>query len=436
LDRQIQAVGATAPQNTALRTLALVVAVLGLCCAVSARAHLPELFGRTFVLEPESGAPPTARPAPEEDGSALDRVREAEALENALKTLEMQTGPYAGDLSDPLMQLATLYSQQGNAVAALRRLDQALHVLRINNGLLHPVQLPVLRQLPELYAQIGDFESGQLVWRYAYRIHGFAELPLADDALEDALAYFQFARDAFIAPGSTIGNRRFLEAYQDNEDLFDRLRDSENADADQLLAVGISFLRNLYVVLGTDISGELGPVSGDIAASGYERMRGMQTFGLRRGLDVLDLLLEVAVDGSAVERAQLLVERANWQQWNGKTQSAAEDYLSAFALLDESPAALSLRSQLAQPALLPEDRTLWRSLQGPDMPVRAVVRASYEVSETGDARELEVEAEGDASAALAGRLRRILAESHYRPALRDGIGFSATVTGRRYRLLR
>ena len=101
-------------------------------------------------------------------------------------------------------------------------------------------------------------------------------------------------------------------------------------------------------------------------------------------------------------------------------------------LLTQSVAILEwLEESAPAPALLPEDPALWRSLQGPDMPVRAVVRASYEVSETGDARELEVEAEGDASSALAGRLRRLLAESHYRPALRDGVGFSATITGRR-----
>ena len=417
-----------------------------LLVAVPAFAHLPEPFGRQFVREPpEAVTSSQAEEKPEDEASALERTRAIDAMEEELKLLQQEAGAYGGALTDPLLQLATMHERDGNAVAALRNLERALHLLRVNNGLLHPAQLPILRQIPELYRRIGDLESAQAAWRYAYRINGFGREPLDDDTLADTLAYFQFARDAFIAPGGNRSPRLLVEAYRDNEMLYQRYLEEPPDDSEALVAVALSHMRNLYIIMGIDLTGAAGPMFGDVGTPGYERLYSLQSLSLGKGLDVLDVLDEHAAPGSPLGRAQLLLERGNWLQWNGKWSRARAAYEATAAELDRGAAAedesvareaRNLRDYLATPATLPEDPVLWRSLLADDMPHRGVFSASFRVTRRGNATEVSVTPVDDASETLAGRLRRLLGDSHYRPALGDTGPEESVVNERRYRLVR
>lgn len=393
-------------------------------------AHLPELYGRDYVREPDAAVVPESE---KQKGDALDQARQLEQLEADLSARETRRGPYAPELSDPILQLAALHASGGNPVEGLRHYEQALHLIRINNGLLHPAQLPVLRKLAELYARIGDWRSAQLAWRYAYRVHGMGQEALSEESLADALSYFAFARNAYIAPNSAGDDRLFMQAYSDNDALFERLAASDETDFATLHALGLSQLRNLYVLLGTDLSGVQG--MGGAPAMGTSRMLTLQELGLGKGLEILDLLLEAAADQQPATRSHLHLRRGNWLQWNGKWRRSREDYAALFRHLAENASGEAMRAQLAVPAELPEDGALWEFLQADNIPVRAVVRASYTVSERGNASELDVEGEGDTPSGLAGRIRRMLSDSHYRPALIDGQTVEGRIENRRYRLI-
>lgn len=426
------------------------VLLLAVCCSSGvAVAHLPEPYGRDFVPEPpgdELTEAPAEEAPPEEpvpdgdaepaagDSSALDRARLLAELEAALKELEEVTGPYASDLSDPLTQLGELYDADGNPVEAMRRYERALHLLRVNNGLLHPAQLPIVRKLAPLYQQIGDWDSAQRAWRYAYRIHGLGQKPLTDEGIKDALAYFQYARDRFIAPGSQRDLRLFLEAYRDNRMLWESLLDKEDSDSSDLNAVGMSNLHNLYIMVGTDLSGGAMPM-GDMGSASHDRMLNLQLLAVGFGLDILDELAEARAGDGIEVQARLLLERANWQQWNNKWRSAREDYLRLHALLTSAPGLQELKEYLALPNLLPEDPRLWEVLQGPQIPTRGVVSASYTVSVKGTASEIETRVIGVEGSTLGGRLRKLLSASHYRPALFDGAVQVGRVVDRHYRLI-
>ena len=402
--------------------LALLLLLLLLSTA-SARAHLPELFGREYVPAPAGEPPQAAAPAPRRD----DDLARLEAL---LRRFERRDGPYGAALGDPLVQLAALQRRRGNPVAALRSYERALHVLRVNNGLLHRAQLPLLRALAEVYVDIGDLRSSQLTWRYALRVHGLGEVALYGEALEDALAYFQAVRDAYIHPAAAPDTGLLLDAFDDNQRLLEAQLDDPRDDPAALEAVVRSQLRNLYVLLGSDPSG--GQLEGDPRA---ELLLRHQVLGLGRGLDLLDLLLERLAPEPGPERARLLLERGNWKQWNGRWRSARRDYAAAFAASGDDARSLALRERLARPAELPEDPQLWRSLQQPGIGRRAQLRASYRVSARGEASRIRATVEGDGSSAWAGRLRRMLADSHFRPALEAGEPVDADSGVRRYLLL-
>jgi hypothetical protein len=398
-------------------------ALLTLLLPACAQAHLPELFGRDYVLAPVGQA---AAPAPVSGSSPADIAR----LEAAVTRLRDSHGPYDAAITDPLTQLATLRARGRNPVAALRDLEEAIHLLRVNNGLLHPVQLPLLRQLSEVYARIGDVSSSVLALRYGYRIHGMGDRPLDDEGLADSLAYFRAVRNRFIDPVNPISDTLFVQGYDDNESLYQRLRDDGSVDPEVLRAVALSQLHNLYILLGTDLTQAEGIFVGNDARR--ERLITMQNLALGKGLEIVDVLMEATDEGDAMLRAQLILERANWLQWNGKWRRARNEYRALMAELPDSPEGAALRERLASPAVLPEDSALWDYLQRPEIPVRLVANASFRVSARGEAKRVEIEAIDETQQDMGALLRRMLKDSHFRPALAPDGPTDAFASPQRY----
>jgi hypothetical protein len=413
-----------------LTRVALLLLIAG-CPAVS--AHLPEYFGRKFVLVPVD------RPAPAMvDACGGDRAemrRQAAILDERLETLQRERGAYAPSLADPAGELGKLYAGLCDHPAALDAFRRTIQVQRINEGLLTQTQLPSLRSLADSSQAIGDFESAQLTLRYALRIHGMGVGELSPTALRDALHYFERARQLFIDPRSPGALDLFFQAYEDNLAMFDaqlaRTRAGQGTAYANLKAIALSHLYNLYLILGTDLSSAR---YAEADSAGWEFMQRMQLLTYSRGIDVIEALLEQPEAATGAERARLLLRLGNWQQWNDKTTSACESYARAWALATEASSGVLL-GQLAQPAELPEDPALWNYLLGPAIPVRAVVEADFRVSRRGHISGVKGGAVDADRGAVGGRVIRWLRDSHARPAVREGACVDGELTGRRYHLV-
>src|SRR6056297_1343051 len=88
----------------------------------AAQGHLPELFGRDYLRVPDA---PAQSPPP---ATAPDSEAELEKLEKELESLRGNRGAYDASLADPLLQLARLQATGRNPVAAIRHLEEALHL--------------------------------------------------------------------------------------------------------------------------------------------------------------------------------------------------------------------------------------------------------------------------------------------------------------------
>lgn len=413
-------------------SIAWVAGLLLLLAAPPGNAHLPEVFGRQFVLV--SGAAPSTPDSCGGDAQERARLREqADALGNELAVLERQHGAYSPFTIDPAAELAKLRSSLCDHPASLDALRRALHALRINDGLLSDAQLPLLRALADSYQAIGDYESAQRTLRYGFRVHGMGRGELTPAALQDALAYFQRARDIFIDPRSAQDLALFYEAYEDNRAMYEAQVAAGAADArppwPARKAIAISHLRNLYIVLGTNMD-RYQSGAGDAGRSGMEFMQRSQLLTFSRGRKLLEGLL-ADPDAPASERAGLLLRLGNWLQWNDKWQSGCETLEAAWAADDEGG---RVRRQLHNPAELPEDAELWRSLRASDLPTRVIVRVSFDVSARGVIRGVDGEQVGDEGGG-AGRVLRWLRDSHARPAVREGQCVDARLEDRVYRLV-
>jgi hypothetical protein len=395
-------------------------------------AHLPEVFGRQFVLL--DGEAPLAPGSCGGDPGERARLREqADALGASLALLEREHGAYSQLTVDPAGELAKLRASLCDHPAALDALRRALHAQRINDGLLNEAQLPLLRALADSYQAIGDYESAQRSLRYGFRIHGMGRGELTPAALQYALAYFQRAREIFIDPRSPQDLALFFEAYGDNRAMYEVQVAAGAPEAHPAWparkAIALSHLRNLYLVLGTNLD-RYQSGAGDAGRSGMDFMQRSQLLTFSQGRKLLEGLLDDP-EAPASERAGLLLRLGNWMLWNGKWQSGCKTLEAAWAADAEGGV---VRRRLYEPAELPEDLALWRSLRAADLPTRVIVRASFDVSARGDIRRIEGEQASDDGGG-AGRVLRWLRDSHARPAVREGQCVDARLEDRLYRLV-
>lgn len=415
--------GATRYWSSAAPALLCLIVVLG---SASTRAHLPEYFGRLYVLENQNPDPAEAQRC----GGDREALREAVVRrQRDLEEQQVSEGAYSAAAVEDIGELGNLYSQLCNHPAALDEYRRLVHLLRISDGLLTRAQLPYLRAESEHYRDIGDFESAQKAWRYAFRIHGMGRETLDTGALSDSLGYFSNARAFFIDPRSSGDTELFFEAYRDNEAMFEAQRLLGELGFKDLQELALSHLANLYLVLGTDLSGAH---YGDGVKPSVASLRRLQDVGYFRGKALLEWLMDSAEDQSADVHAQLALRLGNWYQWNGKWRRACEYYARAWHFGGEESA---VRRRLARPAELPEDAALWSSLQRPELPLRGIVVADFYVSARGDVSRLKASTTGEESSALASRLSRWLRDSHARPAVVDGECIGAELRGRHFRIL-
>lgn len=396
-----------------------------------AQAHLPEYFGRKYVLIPAEPAP--VYPAEACGGDRQLMREDANRLQDELDSALLESGAYNPSLADPIGELGKLYSTLCNRPASLDAYRKALQIVRVNDGLMTPAQIPYLKALADSYQAIGDFESAQQSMRSVFRIHDMGQGKLSEAALTDSLAYFARARTIFIDPRSRGEMNLFFEAFKDNEYMLEAQLERDNLDYAARESLALSHLRNFYLLLGTDFVLMSG-ISGDATSPAVDFMQRSQMLTYGKGRKLLEGLLESAVSQPDAIRAMLYFRLGNWQQWNAKWGQACDSYALAWELAGDEDG-VALREQMALPAELPEDPELWLSLLDPEIAVKAVIAADFRVSARGDISRVDATVEDDGSSGLAGRVGRWLRDSHARPAIVDGACAEGTLQGRRYRLL-
>lgn len=394
-------------------------------------AHLPEYFGRRYVLQdakpPEK---PAARCADDDRKGARER---ADAMQQTVEENRQGQGVYGAGLADPLGELGQVYAELCNHPAALKNYREAIQRLRVNDGLLTKAQIPYLKGLADSSQAISDFRSAQMNYRYIFRIHGLGRGVLNQQAWDDSLAYFTRAREIFIDPRWVGDINLFFQAFSDNEAMLEVQLEREDLPYARLEELALSQLYNLYLILGSEQT-QLQPNGPGIPGAASYLISGMQSLGYSKGIRLLENLMERAADQPDVVLGRLWLRLGNWHQWNGNWRRACSTYASAWPLAGGEEGA-SLREQMEQPAELPEDARIWRSLLLPDIPQRAIVDASYTVSARGSVSQISTDRVDEGSSALAGTIYRWLRDSHARPAIIDGQCASGTLVNRRYRLL-
>ena len=405
---------------------ALLVLGCALPCAVQGGSAAP--YGETFVRPGQhwsDGGPPVAPgQGPGEEPQADHRYRQQ------LAALEEGGGPYADALAEPLTSLGRHYRVRGDLEQARSLYRRALHVVRVNDGLYSRRQLPILRELLEVYREAGDMSALDERYEYYFRLYGSGRAPFTDARLRAGLEYLRWQREAVRLALDGDDLRRLVDLIDLNEAIISDVALDSSLDPAWHRQLVYSQLRNLYLLQDRAqprieetgmLQTSLFYLATQQEPGGHElRLATLQRGALPRGVSMLQSLIERMPTAAPAALARARLELGDWYQWHGATERAGDEYTAAVALLREAGEVELLERWFAQPVELPDNGAFWQPRQLPEGKRRVLLEAVYDVSASGRPGNIEARVvdAGDDDAAY--RLRRQLAVTRFRPRWLEG----------------
>lgn len=423
-----------------------VMAMLVVTSSVVARAHFPASFGRDFVVV-GGGADiqsADARPLP------LRTVIDAEAAgphQQLLADLELQGGPFAAGLYEPLTMLGRLHRDSGDYRGAAALYRRALHTIRVNEGLLGEQQLPVLQELIALYRQGDEWALVDQAYDDYLRVIERGSVSSAEVSRQGVLEYISWQREALQRGIDNDRNARLVAMYDTTRRLLDEVASDTGAERSWQRQLVFMHLDILYLILGElpvdeqaagrSDSGER--IGGVTRSPEYirQRMTRLQQAAVALGRDLLTGYLQQWPESTALEKAQVGLALADWYQWNDRLQSAERTYLEVITALRESGNSELQRQWFELATELPAHSVFLPRFAGVERPAPIIAHARFRVSARGNVSDIDITLADPAQQSGGSYgLRQMLRGTHFRPKmLADGSRVEC-VLSRNYRLFR
>ncbi|MBT4520526.1 MAG: tetratricopeptide repeat protein [Halieaceae bacterium] len=402
------------------------------------RAHFPALYGKDFVIAQPSSpvVVPIASPAPMNDS-------DADAYRQQVEGLELEGGPYAPNLAEPLTDLARYYRDREDYREALALYERALHLVRVNDGLYSERQIPLVRDLLDLYRSVGDREGLDDRYNYFFRLYGSGQPPFTALRRRASMEYMRWQREAHMSDPTGSSYRRLVDLYQLNKRMLESLEQLPEVDPVWRHQLVINQIRNLYLLLGIDAIAEDGFGSAPMASSGtpdavsYVRQRvvAIQRTGYAVGRNLLQDLISQSGHLGPVELAALHLELGDWLQWNELLPRADKQYAEVEKILQQAGELVLLEQWLGAPVELPANNAFWLAEWSPEGTLPAVVTVHFDISAKGRLSNIEADPLAPENVHAGRRIKRMLKNTHFRPRFAQGQAQAAEEVTRRYRLV-
>ncbi len=366
-----------------------------------------------------------------------------------LQDAQSEGGPYSGDMIEPLSDMGRAYQLFNRHPDAVDQFRRAVHLLRVNEGLYTPSQIPVLEALIRSQRALGRMEAVDASREYLYRVQEGALDPSDEKLLKAAVDYSEWKREAYLTRVGSETYLRLLDMHRTHTRAVEKILTVDPDDAAQIpylyQQVRAGYLISQYdgeryPSFQTTGSAMIGDPSVSTTKLEWLAFQQLRDYNFRNGRRALDQI--VALEGSrdpvnSQALAQAYSALGDWHMWWDRKTRAIQAYEKAAAVLGE-------RSQLG----LPVTELFERPLELPIEPVfytanttgtatverkkaRAVVR--FNVSRLGEAKRIEIveldpPESVEARLALIGMLKRF----RFRPIIRSGQATVASSIEREY----
>ena len=401
-----------------------------LCATWFATAALPswgasEPFGLRVDFSPVSRSE-TAEPPVESDLSDQELREQIAMLEERLAEERYGSGPFGLNMSETLNDLARTYKALGRTGEALGAWQEALYLVRVNEGLYAPSQGPLVRQILETLREAEDFTALDNRYDYFFRLYGAGQPPFTDVRLGALREYLRWQREALLRRIDGIAKTRLLRIYNLSYDTWEAVTEDPESSWELVVASGEEMMNALHLIeLLVEPPERIDarrdefrvtqddPLDFDLE---QERLDNIQRTLRRRGREVLETMEAVIPATETEQWARVKMSQADWLMWLGASREARGRYEELWSKMRARGEGELADAWFAKPTPLP-DNDVFRY---PGRQPVAVVRAFVETSPTGRGR-----ATTPTEQAYSTRVRRTLNGMRYRPAIVAGEALDA-----------
>ncbi len=430
--------------------LLVLAALILLALAPTVYAKEALAYGRDFErLSGPSVSPAAAKTPPQVDSTLI--AGQAGLYLEQISVLERQAGPYGAGLDEPLFALARVQRASGDVDGALGSYQRALHLIRINEGLYSERQLPLVREVLDLYREIGDYAALDQRYEYFFRLYGGGQPPFDSVRLQAVLEYLRWQREAIaLELESPAPERRLLDLYELNKSVIAAVNGDPDVAGQWRIALLESQFGNMYLLqehIKPKVSESMTGVGGATTRQLYgaasieeadpleSRLVSLKRTLVSKGRTLVEELLALYPQMEPAQQGRVELLLADWYQWNLMPSRAREHYVRAYALIEASGEPEILETVFAEPVELP-DNGAFRRLASVDnaASVGSPLAARFQVSEKGKAVDIVVSVTDETLRGKGIRLRRQLSQVAFRPRYTSAGAQPSEVVKRKYQV--
>lgn len=353
-------------------------------------------------------------------------------------------GPYSVQQAITLSREGARYQEQRRYEPAIEAYSKAVYLLRVNEGLATPLQVPLLQQIIESLLAQGRFVDADNYQNYLFRIQRENLRPSDPEMLRAVEQYADWQRNAYISELDKDRYARILGMI----DLYTDMADAVVQEQGELSPILLPYLRGklkaqylMSIYPGESeaaVAVEL-QQQDNVDLPTLKKMRFMRfrDFNYRYGEQNIRQMRDIIESDPAsgtLEVANATVALGDWHQWHHRYALAQNAYREAWELMAGEAGEEAWRRQtFGAPLELPREVVFQPGRLAIPVPNTGEVRLGFTVSPHGEARNIEVLVPDEAEDAdTVNRGHRFLRDIRFRPSMVEGEAVASNRVERSY----
>ncbi|MCR9278869.1 MAG: hypothetical protein NXH85_12925 [Pseudomonadaceae bacterium] len=371
------------------------------------------------TAEPRSDDPVIR--AAQEQLESNETLQARTLLSELIRQRESSFDRYNPDLIEPLLVLGDVKRAEKDFVGALDSYSRAIHIERVNSGLISPTQLSGVYREAATLAEMGDLAAANDRHEYAYitllRYHGGASMELVPGLLRLA-DWYMASNNIFSARG----------LYKHGIDLVEEAT-SETDDALIPLLAGLAqtYVRQHFPLKNVGTSDASPVFDSFTGVSSTSQSSGLSLASYSQGEKSLQRIVNIERQRDPVDVEALVAAELALADWHLMFLSTGRRWLPLYADVHkqlQDAGSQDSNSRFATPTLLYRPPILSpKASDDPTIePKQGVVDLVFTVNHRGRIVGSSLKTErSDPPGMLDFRVRRALNNAIYRPSLVDGV---------------
>jgi TonB family protein len=331
-------------------------------------------------------------------------------LTNKIRQIEHASHRFDPALIRPITMLGDIEAAEGDYTGALDDYGRAIHLERVNSGLVSPGQIEIVYREADVYRTLGDLEEANAREEYAYHVLTSSHAPNSEDMLPGLYhlaKWYENTHNIFAA-----------------RHLYERATDVliANGKGETLEAIpaweGVARTYRLERFPPVYIDSTDASLATSSMSPGYEPITLNNFPAGERALQTI-IQIRRQHDSPTPEIAQSILDLADWHLLFEHTREAFPLYQLAYEMM-QTVDGFPVEDFFGQPKLIyfpaPVDPS------APDVPqtkAEGLVTVRFDVTDRGSPRRLETVA-SDPDGMMDYRVRKSIRAARFRPAIVDG----------------